>query len=58
MDKKKKKPATSKKKVQVKDLKARNAGKVKGGAAFVKIGDVKGEATDQDHKDWVHIEHE
>ena len=25
-------------------------------AAFVKIGDIKGEATDQDHKDWIIIE--
>jgi len=24
--------------------------------AFVKIGDIKGEATDQDHKDWIIIE--
>ena len=25
-------------------------------AAFLKLGDVKGEATDQDHKDWIIIE--
>lgn len=49
---KKKKPKSAKKKVQVKDLKAKNAGKVKGGA-YLKIGDVKGESTDQDHKDWI-----
>jgi type VI secretion system secreted protein Hcp len=24
--------------------------------AFVKIGDIKGEATDNDHKDWIIIE--
>ena len=24
--------------------------------AYVKIGDIKGEATDQDHKDWIIIE--
>lgn len=34
MEKKPKKPAAGKKKVQVKDLKAKNAGKVKGGASY------------------------
>jgi type VI secretion system secreted protein Hcp len=26
------------------------------GAAFMKLGDIKGEATDADHKDWIHID--
>jgi len=30
--------------------------RIRGGAAYVKIGDIKGEATDQDHKDWIIIE--
>jgi len=34
MDKKPKKPKTAKKKVQFKDLKAKNAGKVKGGVGY------------------------
>lgn len=25
-------------------------------SAFAKIGDIKGEVTDQDHKDWIHFE--
>ena len=43
---------TAKKKVRVKDLKAKDAGRVKGGAAYLKLGDVKGEARDDDHKNW------
>ena len=27
-----------------------------GGAAFIKIGDIKGEATDKKHSDWIIIE--
>ena len=27
-----------------------------GGAAFIKLGDIKGEATDQEHSDWIIIE--
>ena len=29
---------------------------VKGGAAFMKLGDIKGEATDAKHKEWIIIE--
>jgi hypothetical protein len=31
------------------------ANKVSGGAPFSKIGDIKGESTDKDHKDWINI---
>jgi hypothetical protein len=55
--KKSKSPAKSaKRKVAIKDLKAKDAGSVKGGTAFVKFGEIKGEATDKDHKDWIIIE--
>jgi hypothetical protein len=29
---------------------------VAGGSAFVKLGDIKGEATDADHKDWIIVD--
>jgi len=29
---------------------------VKGGAAFLKLGDIKGESTDQEHKEWIIIQ--
>ena len=29
---------------------------VSGGAAFIRLGDIKGEATDQEHSDWIIIE--
>ncbi len=55
--KKPKSPAKSaKRKITVKDLKAKNAGSVKGGTLVRKIGSVAGEATDQDHKDWIDVE--
>ena len=54
----KKKPGTAKKKVQLKDLKAKKASHVKGGAAdiFAKIGDIKGESTDDKHKGEIEID--
>jgi hypothetical protein len=52
--KKAKKPAkaAAKRKVTIKDLKAKDAGSVKGGTAFIRFGDIKGEVSDKDHKDW------
>ncbi len=47
----KKKPKTAKKKVQVKDLKAKKASQVKGG--LTPPSGIKGESTDREHKDWV-----
>jgi uncharacterized Zn ribbon protein len=52
--KKPKNPAKSaKRKITVKDLKAKNAGSVKGGTVVRKIGSVAGgESRDEDHKNW------
>ena len=46
MEKKQKKPKTAKKKVQFKDLKVKDAGKVKGGLRF---DGIPGESTDSKH---------
>jgi len=51
--KKPKSPAKSaKRKITVKDLKAKNAGSVKGGAALLNVTGVDGECQDKDHKNW------
>lgn len=50
--KKTKSPAPApKRKVAVKDLKAKDAGSVRGGVAYIKLGDVRGESRDDKHKD-------
>ena len=43
--------AAPKRNVAIKDLKAKDAGSVKGGALFVKFADVRGESRDDKHKD-------
>ena len=35
------------------DVKPAKGRTVRGGRAFVGFGDIKGESTDKDHKDWV-----
>jgi hypothetical protein len=53
--KKPKSPAKSaKRKVAIKDLKAKDAGSVKGGFSL-NLKDVPGEATDKNHKDWIEV---
>jgi hypothetical protein len=37
------------------DLTQEELGKVSAGATFLNFGDIKGESTDKDHKDWVMI---
>jgi hypothetical protein len=37
------------------ELTQEELGKVSAGALFLKFGDIKGECTDKDHKDWVTI---
>jgi hypothetical protein len=54
---KKSKKGTSKKGTKrIKDLSAKNKG-IQAGSfnSFVNFGDIKGESTDKDHKDWIEI---
>jgi hypothetical protein len=46
--------SASKRKVVIKDLKAKDAGSVKGGFSL-NLKDVPGEATDKNHKDWIEV---
>jgi len=51
--KKPKGPAKSaRRKISVNDLKAKNAGSVKGGATLLNVIGVDGESQDKDHKNW------
>ena len=43
--------AASKRRVAIKDLKAKDAGSVKGGALLLKFDDVTAESRDDKHKD-------
>jgi hypothetical protein len=47
--------AASKRKVAIKDLKAKDAGSVKGGA-LLKAKNIVAESTDDKHKDWIEID--
>ena len=43
--------------INIENLKMTDAelSQVKGGPAYMKLGDIKGEATDKDHNKWIEI---
>jgi hypothetical protein len=52
MKKKQKASKSARERVKIRDLKAKDVARVKGG---VTTKNIKGEATDKDHKDWIDL---